>query len=201
MPSARIAVLFLLLAAPVAHAQGDEEAEAKRHRSPTPFYLPRGAFLGAFFKDAATTAQLRVQWQLTVVQEPVDALVLVLEGGLGYGLTHPRNAGRAGTARMTYLYQHTAQLGLAYRGLYPNGFHWGLQVTTGPTFLGARFDTLPRERRIIGSVEGRVQFGWRVASVAYGVSLGLSQPYVYPGRSAAAPYLGGLLLGVFADWR
>ena len=54
-----------------------------------PAYLPRGAFLATFVNQGAVVPQVRLLWQLTLVQTRNDALVGVFEGGGGFGLTHP----------------------------------------------------------------------------------------------------------------
>jgi hypothetical protein len=166
-----------------------------------PVYVPRQAFVGAFFRDAVTP-QLRVGWEATVVQERRDALILLLELGGGYGFGLPKKTGPTQDVAMTFLYQHTAQAGLGLRATFANGFHWGAQVTAGPLFYGARFkERLRTEERIGGMMEGRLQFGLRRGTFIYGISGGYGRHFGVSWRSTAGEYLGGAIFGAFVDWR
>lgn len=170
-------------------------------RSSFPPYLPRAALVGSFLNSSALTPQVRVEWELTLVQERVDAFVLVLEGGGGYGLNLPQNLGPANVTAMTSLYQHTLLAGLGFRADRPSGFHWGFQAATGPLIYGAKFSDLPAESGILGMVEGRAQAGWKFGSIVYGVSLGYASLYQQPSHLVSGSYLGGILFGFFADAR
>src|SRR5260370_35681870 len=55
---------------------------------PTPAYLPRSAFVGTYV-NGAVTPQLRFQWELTLIQRRVPALVVVREVGGGAGSVLP----------------------------------------------------------------------------------------------------------------
>jgi hypothetical protein len=134
-----------------------------------------------------------VQWQLTLFQDRRDALVFVLEGGGGYAVGLPDT--------VDAFYEHTVMVGGAYRNQSPSGFHWGFQVTGGPLWYGAHLRDLPDERSTVGLVEGRVHLGYQVGRVAFGVSGGYGEPFSHRRRRAASAYLGGLLVGLFADWR
>jgi hypothetical protein len=194
----------LLAAAPAARAQdvGEEVgAPPRRHVSPTPWWLPRGASLGTYFAPDTLTPQLRLQWQWTVIQERVDAFVLVFEGGGGWAVARTQQAGLQDDATMRMLYQHPLLAGVAYRGTRPSGLHLGGHVLTGPLFYGARFDSLPAEDRVVGVLEARVQAGWKLGAAVYGLSLGYASAYGRPARSYAYPYIGGFTFGLFADWR
>jgi len=172
-----------------------------RHRSLFPPYLPRAAWVGTFLNSSALTAQIRLEWELTLVQERVDAFVLVFEGGGGYGLSLPENLGPARVTSMTSLYQHTLMAGLGFRADLPSGFHWGFQAATGPLIYGAKFSDLPAESGILGMVEGRAQAGWKFGSIVYGVTLGYASLYRQPSNLVSGSYLGGFLFGLFADAR
>jgi hypothetical protein len=128
-------------------------------------------------------------------------LLLVAEGGLGYATGEPDDAGPRGNATMTYFYQHTAQLGIGYRSGLGPGFHWGFQLTTGPLGYGARFDRLPTENRFQGSIEGRVLGGLELGGIEYGLSIGYSSPYDRNDRGNSTEYLGGMMVGLYVDWR
>jgi len=193
---ARCALLFLL-AVPT-HA-----IAAAVHSPPhgaVPGWLPRSVQVGAYL-PSPFVPQLQLQWEWTLIQERVDALVLVMELGGGVQVGEVAGAGPRRNARMLTGWQAPALLGLAYRGTRPGGFHWGITVATGPTFFGATFDTLPREQGAVGLVEGKVQFGWKLGPATWGLYGGVAQVYDFPARYNSVRFAGGPLLGIFADWR
>jgi hypothetical protein len=149
----------------------------------------------------AVTAPVRAQWQLTLFPDRKVALVFVLEGGGGFAAALPATVSPGRDEPMDALYQHTIMVGGAYRNQSPSGLHWGFQVTGGPLWYGAHLRNLPDERYTVGMVEARVHLGYQVGRVAFGVSGGYSEPFSHSRRSVASQYLGGLLVGLFADWR
>jgi hypothetical protein len=193
-------LLFYLVSGLSLAAQA-QPAPSTTQRESTPAWLPRGAFLGTYVRAGAVTPQVRAQWQLTLFQDRKDALVFVVEGGGGFAAALPDTvvAGRA--EPMDAFFQHTVMVGGAYRNQSPSGFHWGFQVTGGPLWYGAHLRNLPDERHMVGLVEGRVHLGYQVGRVAFGVSGGYGEPFSHSRRSLASQYLGGLLVGLFADWR
>ncbi|RKH06145.1 hypothetical protein D7V97_23025, partial [Corallococcus sp. CA053C] len=99
-------------------------------------------------------------------------------------------------------YEHTAQVGFGYRNHLPGLAHWGFQVTSGPTFYGAHFaNLLAPDRRIAGTVQGRVQVGYQLRDLGLGIALGYAEPFGLKKRSFARDFVGGVNLGFFADWR
>jgi len=195
MTALRLLPVLLLLSA-TAHAA---PAQAPPHGA-VPGWLPRSVQVGAYL-PRPFVPQLQLQWEWTLVQERVDALVLVLELGGGVQLGELSGAGPRRNARMLTGWQAPALLGLAYRGTRPGGFHWGVTVATGPTFFGATFDTLPREQGAVGLVEGKVQFGWKLGPATWGLFGGVAQVYDQPPRYNSVRWVGGPLVGLFADWR
>jgi hypothetical protein len=193
--------LFVLLAlalSPSAFAQGEG---VTRHQSPTPPWLPRGAFLGTYVRNGAVVPQARIQWQLTLFQDRRDALIFVVEGGLGRSLAVPDSAVEGANVPFRYFYAHPAMAGLGYRNQNPSGWHWGFQVVAGPVWYGARYQGFADEDRMGGLLEGRVHVGYQVGKVALGLGVGYAEPFSVSRRSVARDYLGGLLVGFFADWR
>jgi hypothetical protein len=189
--------LPLTIVSSTALAQLTEEQQPE---SPTPFYLPRALHVGTFVGDAVSPF-VRLQWELTIIQERVDSFVLVLEGGGAFGISFPKNAGPDQNKEMTSLRQYSILGGVGYRGTRRSGFHWGAHIVAGPLFFNAKFNGLPSESSSVGVVEGRVQVGWKLGLLVYGVGVGIAQTYQNPARVYSAPYLGGLMLGLFADWR
>jgi len=166
-----------------------------------PAYLPRAALFGTFF-NTVVTPQLRLTWELTLLEREKNALLLVLEGGGGYGVLLPTNLGPTGMLSMTRLYQLTALAGVAFHAEYEESrWHWGGQLATGPLFYGAKFSDSSTEDKVWPMLEARAQLGLRFGATVYGVSFGWA--FTYPGltSSLTTPYLGGPMVGIFADRR
>lgn len=193
-------LLLVLGSASTALAQ---EAEApKLHTSPTPAWLPRGAYLGTYTRGGAVVPQVRLQWQLTMFQDRRDALVFLVEGGLGRAVALPDIQIFGGpTVPFKSFYSHTAMAGAGYRNQNPSGWHWGFQVTTGPVWFGSRFEGFANEDHVGGLIEGRVHVGRQLDKVALGLSVGYGEAFGVGRRNLSRNYLGGMLLGFFADWR
>jgi hypothetical protein len=187
---------------PVVQAQSEAPAEPPAEAVfGSPAWLPRGAFLGTYIRNGAVTLQPRVQWQLTFFQDRKDALVLLLEGGVGYAAALPDTAVQGADVPVDAFHAHSLMVGAGYRNQSPSGLHWGFQVTSGPLWYGAHFRGLPDERHLAGLVEGRVHLGHRVGPLVLGGSVGYGEPFNFRRSSVARQYAGGLLLGLFADWR
>lgn len=192
---------FLLLALALGSSAFAQGEPSQRHQSPTPAWLPRGAFLGTYLRQGAVVPQARLQWQLTFFQDRRDALALIVEGGLGRSVALPDSAVEGFNVPFKSFYAHTVMAGGAYRNDNPSGWHWGFQVTAGPVWYGGRYERLAKEDRAGGLLEGRVHVGHKVGPLALGASVGYGEPFSVGRRNVARNYLGGLLLGVFADWR
>lgn len=219
--SLRTLALLILIGAPhlaLAQDQGDQGDEEEvddvpepaqvpgQHRDTSPgvpFYVPRGAFGGAYFNEGTITPQLRVQWQATLLQMQNDALVVYVEGGGGFGLALARNIGPGGVLTMRSSYQHLALIGLGYDAMYRNDFAWGFQLMTGPLWYGAAYkdDLIPAERVLNGTVEARVNAGLRVGDFRLMISGGWAQVYQTPRNVVSAPFTGGPIFGVYLNWR
>jgi hypothetical protein len=194
-----LCLLLTLGAGSVALAQPGDAAQ--QHQSPTPAWLPRGAFLGTYLRNGAVVPQARLQWQLTLFQDRKDALAFVVDGGLGVAAALPDSAVENLEVPFKSFYAHTAMVGGAYRNHRGPGWHWGFQVTAGPVWFGADYAEAGREDRVGGLLEGRLHVGRQLGAAAFGVSVGYGEPFSVGRRSVAKGYIGGLLLGFFADWR
>lgn len=192
-------LLVCLLATP---AFGGEFDLAPPRAPPpsTPWYLPRGVFFGTFV-GKSVTPQLRVNWELVLLQERLDALMLVFEGGVGWAASTATEPDELGHPGIGSLYQQSLQLGLGYRETSSSGFDWGFQITIGAGFFGATSPGLPADHRILPIVEGRIQAGWKVGHFELGASGGVQQLLREPPGSYVAPRAGGLLLGMYLEWR
>jgi len=167
----------------------------------TPFWLPRGAFLGTYIRHGAITPQPRLQWEFTFFEDRKDSLVALVEGGIGYAVVRPDTALEGYDVPVYTFYEHTAMVGLGYRNDSPDGLHWGFQVTGGPFWYGAHLGNLDNEHYTVGLVEGRIQIGHTVGPLVLGVSGGIGEPFSFSKHSVARFMAGGVLLGLFADWR
>jgi hypothetical protein len=197
----RLACLLSLLLLFAARPAAAQLTPRPKRISPTPAYFPRAVFLGTYVKGGAVTPQLRAQWQVTLIQERIDALVLIGEVGGGYAVGRPSNAGPRANLELVQLYQHTGLLGFGYRGSWPSGFHVGAHVLAGPLHYGAKYALLPPEKRTAGLVDGRLQVGQSVGPFVVGAAVGYGEVFGTSVRSNALQYLGGLSVGLFLDWR
>lgn len=194
--------LCLLLALSVSHFAFAQGEPAARHQSPTPAWLPRGALLGTSVRNGAVVPQARIQWQLTLFQDRRDALVFAVEGGVGFAAALPDSAVEGANVPFSSFYAHTGMVGLGYRNQNPSGWHWGFQVVAGPVWYGANYEGFADEDRMGGLLEGRVHIGHKVSkTLVVGVAGGYAEPFSVSRRSVARDFLGGLLVGFFADWR
>jgi hypothetical protein len=171
------------------------------HGGQTPFWLPRGAFLGTYLRGGAVTPQPRLQWQFTFFEDRQDALTVLVEGGIGYAVVLPDTAVQGYDIPIHTFYEHTLMTGFGYRNQSRDGFHWGFQVTGGPLWYGAHLTNVDNEHYLAGLVEGRVHIGYEFGPVVLGVSGGYGEPFSYSKHSVARLLAGGVLLGFFADWR
>ena len=196
----RLACLLLLVLSLATPAAAQLRTQEKRV-SPTPAYLPRAVYLGTYVKGGAVVPQLRAQWEVTLIQERIDAFVFIAELGGGYDVAGPTNAGPREDLELTQLYEHSALAGFGYRGSWPSGLHVGAHVLAGPLRYGAKYEILPSEKRTAGLVDGRLQIGHSVGPFVLGAALGYGEAFGTSRRSNALQYLGGLSFGIFADWR
>jgi hypothetical protein len=166
---------------------------------PVPAWVPRGAQVGLLLAtDASIVApDVRLQWDFGLVEQPRNDLVVIAQLGTAIGAVLP--------AGMTAHYQHVAMIGLGYRATY-DLFHWGFQFGLGPVWYRAAFTrggVNPFESRVLGYAEGRLQVGLKLQKhLIVGLYFGYASPWTYsPNRYPGNTYVGGLNLGVFADWR
>lgn len=195
--------LLLSLAAAAVLAQSPPDLPGRRsfqRESPVPVYLPRAATIGALLGDQLVVPQIRLLWELPIWFGRNDVALLTLEGGGGYGVVMPALWGPSRTDPMTFLYEHPILFGAGYRATYPEGWHWGLQLGTGPLFFGGRIQNLPTENRVVGTVEGRGQIGYRFGAITYALSVGYHQIWEAELRSNVAVAVGGWVAAVQAEW-
>jgi hypothetical protein len=166
-------------------------------KHPVPAWLPRGAQLGFLINAPMVAPAIRLQWDVTLLEQPHNDFVVIGQLGSAFGLSLETG--------MSEHYQHVALVGLGYRSTYEK-FHWGFQFGLGPVWYRTAYkkgSIYPFENRVLGYAEGRLQAGLRLAPhFILGIYFGYASPWtfspvIYPGNT----YVGGFNLGVFADWR
>lgn len=169
----------------------------------TPPWLPRGALLATSLREGAVVPEVRLQWQLLFFQGRHDSLGLYLEPAFAAAAVKPTSLVGSPDAAMTSMQLYSFLAGVGYCNRTPSGVEWGFQVSTGPTWYNSRFQGASKsnESYLVGLLDGRARIGYRFAPIGLGVTVGYGDPYNYKRSSLARPYIGGLQLGVYADWR
>lgn len=183
------------------------EPEPPRPKDPhpvtTPWFLPRYAYVGIFLNQYVAAPTVRVGWEITLYDDVRNLLSLAVELGPGFAVARPAVA--------THFWEHAAIGGLGYRWGRAKGFQWGFLIGAGAVLGGATFDppvgvpgrveTVARDERVLGFVEGRLYAGWRFApllvALAFGYGSPLSRTLAYP----SSLWVGGFTLGVMVNWR
>ncbi len=173
-------------------AGADEE-----NKHPVPVWLPRGVQLGVLINPPMVAPAIRLQWDISVLEQPHNDFVIIGQVGTAVGLSLPQG--------MIAHYQHVALVGLGYRSTYEK-FHWGFQFGLGPVWYRADFAKTSNYRfedRVLGYAEGRLQTGLKLAPhFILGVYFGYASPWTYSyDRYPGNNYVGGFSVGLFADWR
>lgn len=204
-------ILFTLCLSGVAGAQSAPLAPSARPGRPprlsdsmTPPWLPRGAFVGTYIQKGAVVPEVRLHWQLLFYQGRRDTLGLYLEPMAAFAAVKPDTVVEGATVPMTQLQLYSLQFAVGYTARREGGLEWGFQLGTGPAWFRARFEggTKDEESYWVGLLDGRLRLGYRVGGkVGVGVAVGYGDPYNYKRASLARPYVGGLQLGLYADWR
>ncbi|PTL77177.1 hypothetical protein [Vitiosangium sp. GDMCC 1.1324] len=176
---------------------------ARLSDSHTPAWLPRGAFLGTFIRDGAVVPEVRLQWHLVFYQGRRDTLGLLIEPTAAFAAAKPDTVVENASVPMTSLQLYSLLLSIGYTSRLESGLEWGFQVGTGPAWFQSRFrgGSKSEESYWVGLLDGRARLGYRFGPVALGVAVGYGDPYNYKRSSLARPYIGGLQLGLYADWR
>lgn len=198
------AACALLLGASGAWAQEPSSAlvlEQFPHiHATSPWYLPRQVSLTGI-AGRAVTPQLRVGWEWTLIQERVDALLFVVEGAAGWAVSTSLQPDDEGNPGVSWFFEHTLQAGLGYRQVLGQDWAFGFKLTAGPGWVGARSPGLDDERALIGLVEGRFELGRFFGSTQVGVMGGIQTVMSHRVHRYASHGAGGVLFGIFANWR
>ncbi len=188
-------VLALALASALAVEVSGPETSA-REQHPAPWYLPRTASVGFFFNPPSVSVNVRLAWEIGVIEQPRNHLVMLLQAGTATALSLPFG--------IKELYQHVGLVGFGFRSTREL-FHWGFTIMTGPLWYRASY--LPSfpynfESRVVTYSEATAQAGLHVAKhLVVGLYAGYAAPWDVSTRFPASAYTGGFTAGLFADWR
>lgn len=192
-----------LLAAVLLGAPAWAQRIAEKPPALVPWWLPREVALVTFFQASNITPELRIAWHIPVIQQRIDSFNLIVEGGGGWAAKkRSQTDPDTGDPPVTELHQWHIHGGIAYEGDWASGWHLGVRVTTGVTLFGANFVGVPKEGlNTAATVEGRLDGGFRIGRVVYGVSVGILQPWSKSPQLYSVDDIGGFSVGLFANWR
>ncbi len=170
--------------------------------SSVPMWLPRGAFLGTSLGQGAVVPEARLQWQLDFFHHFEDTLAVLIEPTVRQAVSWPARFEEA-PGTLTSLRAYSLMFAVGYTSQQRSGWQWGFQLGTGPMWYTARMtgSGKSQESYWVGQLDGRARIGYRFGSIGLGAAVGYGDPYNYKRASLSRPYLGGLQLGVYADWR
>ncbi|RPH64836.1 MAG: hypothetical protein EHM78_26195 [Myxococcaceae bacterium] len=171
-----------------------------------PAYLPREVAILTFFQNGNITPELRIAWHIPVVQQRIDSLNLIVEGGGGWAVGKRSTTNDPFEPPLTELHQWHLLGGVAYEGDWAQGWHVGGRVTVGVTFYGANYadpvlGPIHEDTSTTGTVEGRLEGGYRVGRVVIGASFGVLQPWNKDPQRYSPNDIGGFSGGIFFNWR
>ena len=159
----------------------------------TPWFLPRYAATGGYAGTGVFAPTVRIGWELALVEQRTEFVVL-LEFGPAFGALTPPG--------MKLFWEHTVLGGAGLRNRRGGKFHWGISVLAGPVLHGATFnDSTLNEERWNAVIEGRLEGGVEVGPVALALYLGYQQPWLVNLRFSTASYVGGVAFGFLVNWR
>ena len=196
----------VLLAAILLGAPTFAQRVAEKPPSLVPAYLPREVAILTFFQNGNITPELRIAWHIPVVQQRIDSLNIIVEGGGGWAVGKRSTTNESFEPPLTELHQWHLLGGVAYEGDWAQGWHVGGRVTVGVTFYGANYadpvlGPIHEETSTTGTVEGRLEGGYRVGRVVIGASFGVLQAWNKDPQRYSPNDIGGLSGGIFFNWR
>ncbi len=195
----------VLLAAVLLGAPAFAQRVAEKPPSLVPFWLPREVAVLTFFENGNITPELRIAWHIPVVQQRIDSLNILVEGGGGWAVGKRNQTNENADPPMTELHQWHLHAGIAYEGDWAQGWHVGGRITAGVTFFGANYvvngDPVHEPTTTTGTVEGRLEGGYRFGRVVVGVTIGVLQSWSKDPRLYSPNDIGGFSSGIFLNWR
>ena len=197
----------VLLAAILLGAPTFAQGVAEKPPALVPAYLPREVAILTLFQNGNITPELRIAWHIPVVQQRIDSLNIIIEGGGGWAVGKRSVTNENLDPPMTELHQWHILGGLAYEGDWAQGWHVGGRVTAGVTIFGANYidittgAPLHEGTSTAGTVEARLEGGYRVGRVVIGLTIGVLQPWNKDPRLYSPNDIGGFSSGIFFNWR
>lgn len=160
---------------------------------PVPAWAPRTFSLGMTAREGLWSLQVRLGWEAAFYERRGHDLVFTVHLGTGLALAKPTG--------ITDHFQHVALAGLGYRKvskLVNWGFHWGI----GIDWYRVAYGFAPLESRVVAYTEGKAQLGLRVLpNLVLGGWFGYGSPLAFDARYPGQTYSGGIMFGLYADWR
>jgi hypothetical protein len=198
----------VLLAAVLLGAPALAQRVAEKPPALVPAYLPREVAILSFFQNGNVTPVLRIAWHIPVVQQRIDSLNLIVEGGGGWAVGKRSVTNENADPPLTELHQWHVLAGVAYEGDWAQGWHVGGRITAGVTIFGANYQNpipggpaIHEDTSTAGTVEGRLEGGYRVGRVVIGLTIGVNQPWSKDPRLYSPNDIGGFCGGIFFNWR
>lgn len=195
----------VLLAAVLLGTPALAQRVAEKPPSLVPAWLPREVAFLTFFQNGNITPELRIAWHIPVVQQRIDSLNIIVEGGGGWAVGKRNAYNENADPPLTELHQWHAHAGVSYEGDWAQGWHLGARITIGATWFGANYVTidgpLHEDTTVTGTVEGRLEAGYRVGRVVIGLNAGVLQPWNKDARLYSPNDIGGWSGGLFLNWR
>jgi len=197
----------VLLAAILLGAPAFAQRVAEKPPALVPAYLPREIAFLTFFQNGNISPGFRIAWHIPVVQQRIDSLNIIIEGGGAWAVKKRDAINENADPVLTHLHQWQALAGIAYEGDWAQGWHVGARITAGLSiFSGNYIDPntgapLHEDTSTAGTVEGRLEGGYRVGRVVIGVTIGVTQPWSKDARLYSPNDIGGFSGGLFFNWR
>lgn len=178
---------------------------AEKPPSLTPVWVPREVAVLTFFENGNITPELRIAWHIPIVQQRIDSLNFIVEGGGGWAAVKRSVTNENADPPMTELHQWHIHAGAAYEGDWAQGWHVGGRITAGVTLYGGNYvvngDPVHEDTATTGTVEGRLEGGYRFGRVVVGITIGVLQSWNNDPRRYSPNDIGGFSSGIFLNWR
>ena len=197
----------VLLAAVLLGAPSFAQRVAEKPPALVPAYLPREVAILTLFNNGNITPELRIAWHIPIVQQRIDSLNLIVEGGGGWAVGKRSVTNENQDPPLTELHQWHILGGFAYEGDWRQGWHVGGRITGGVTIFGANYvdpitgAPIHEDTSTAGTVEARLEGGYRLGRVVLGVTFGVIQPWSKDPRLYSPNDIGGWSGGIFLNWR
>ena len=199
---------FVLLAAILIGLPAFAQRVAEKPPALVPAYLPREVAFLTFFENQNISPGFRLAWHIPVVQQRIDSLNIIVEGGGGWAVGKRSVTNENADPPVTELHQWQILAGIAYEGDWAQGWHVGGRITAGVSIFGGNYvnpiaggPPIHEDTSTAGTVEGRLEGGYRVGRVVIGLTIGVTQPWSKDPRLYSPNDIGGFSSGIFFNWR